>query len=398
MKPRTKTEREAISLSHKLGEIGKRDNARLIRNTYGSCKYEDMYNRCYAVINQSYKGWQVLRYFRIDRHGKREISYSTWEVFQLWNKVGEKQILIARQRAFHYYVDAFLYSSPLEIRHNPEYCASWLHFTDVGISYMYDKSIDGTYKYCDDLIPTNERKQWYRFLSVDKFAETILKQRHDLAEYMLANNITDKAYIQAVRIMFRHNYVPTNEGHTAYNIYFDMLHNMKYIGCDLANPHFVCPDNLMHTHDWALRARQALEAKRNAKAEQEKEIRRIKREMDINERYVKTHSCYLGVHIADELISCHVLQSVDEFYEEGTAMHHCVYANRYYDKPNSLILSARIDDKRIETVEVDLKQYKVVQCYGACDKFTLYHDRIVNLVNSNMDIIKQCINNKQLAV
>jgi hypothetical protein len=83
MKPRNKIEQEVVNLSHKLGEIGKRDNARLIRNTYGSCKFEDMYNRCYAVINQSYKGWQVLRYFRIDRHGKRDISYSTWEVFQL---------------------------------------------------------------------------------------------------------------------------------------------------------------------------------------------------------------------------------------------------------------------------------------------------------------------------
>lgn len=215
--------------SDTLGEIGKRDNARLIRNTYGSCKYEDMYNRCYAVINQSYKGWQVLRYFRIDRHGKRDISYSTWEVFQLWNKVGEKQILIARQRAFHYYVDAFLLSSPMEIRQNPKYCASWLHFTDVGFSYMYDKSVDSTYKYCDNLIPTNERKQWYRFLSVDKFAETILKQR-------------------------------------------------------------------------------------------------------------------------------------------------------------------------IETVEVDLQQMKVVQCYGACDKFTLYHDRIVNLVNNNMATIKQCMTSKQIAI
>lgn len=56
MKPRNKIEQEVVNLSHKLGEIGKRDNARLIRNTYGSCKYEDMYNRCYAVINLSYKG------------------------------------------------------------------------------------------------------------------------------------------------------------------------------------------------------------------------------------------------------------------------------------------------------------------------------------------------------
>ena len=93
MKPRTKIEREVVSFSHKLGEINKRDTAHIIRHTYGSCKYEEMYNRCYVVINQAYKGWQVLRYIRIDRHRNRakEVSYTTWEVFQFWNKVGEKQ-------------------------------------------------------------------------------------------------------------------------------------------------------------------------------------------------------------------------------------------------------------------------------------------------------------------
>lgn len=384
-----------------MGEIGKRDTACLIRNTYGKHAYEDMYNRCYAVINQAYHGRQVLRYFRINRkrNRKREVSYDTWEVFQLWNKVGEKQILIARQRAFHYYVDAFLLSSPMEIRQNPQYSKSWLHFTDVGFSYMYDKSVNGTYKYCDSLIPTNERKQWYRFLSVDKFAETILKQRHELAEYMLTNNILDKEYIQAIRIMFRHNYVPMNEGHTAYNLYFDMLQNMKYIGCDLSNPHFVCPENLLHTHDWAMQAATALRAKNEAAAGRDAELKRIKQEIACDEEYVKAHSCFFGMTISDDLISCHVLQSVQEFYEEGTAMHHCVYANKYYQKPNSLILSARIDNKRIETVEVDLREMKVVQCYGACDKYTLYHDRIVNLINGSMNVIKQYMNNnKQQAV
>lgn len=68
------------------------------------------------------------------------------------------------------------------------------------------------------------------------------------------------------------------------------------------------------------------------------------------------------------------------------------------NKKDSLILSARINDKRIETVEVDLQQMKVIQAYGACDKFTIYHDRIVNLVNSNMNIIKQCMTSKQIAV
>ena len=55
---------------------------------------------------------------------------------------------------------------------------------------------------------------------------------------------------------------------------------------------------------------------------------------------------------------------MDEFYEEGKAMHHCVYTNAYYNDENSLILSARIDGERIETVEVDLQTLKVVQSRG----------------------------------
>ena len=402
MKPRNKTEQEVVNLSHRMGEIGKRDTACLIRNTYGKHAYEDMYNRCYAVINQAYHGWQVLRYFRINRkrNRKREVMYDTWEVFQLWNKVGEKQILMARQRALGWYIDAFILSSPLEIRNNPEITYTSMHFTDVDVEYIHDKSIMGTYKYCDSLIDKSNCKMWYRFLSSDKFAETILKQRPELAQYMMYNNlITDKDCMQAVRIMLRHNYVPIIDGQTAYAAYFDMIKNMKHIGSDLSNPHFVCPENLLHTHDWAMQAATALRDKEEAAADRVAELNRIKQDIASDEEYVKAHSCFFGMTISDDLISCHVLQSVQEFYEEGTAMHHCVYANRYYQKPNSLILSARIEGKRIETVEVDLKQMKVVQCYGACDKFTLYHDRIVNLVNGSMNTIKQYMNNnKQLAV
>lgn len=69
------------------------------------------------------------------------------------------------------------------------------------------------------------------------------------------------------------------------------------------------------------------------------------------------------------------------------------------DLCSDTLFEGLFDNKRIETVEVDLQQMKVVQCYGACDKYTLYHDRIVNLVNGSMNTIKQYMNNnKQLAV
>nr|DAI38096.1 MAG TPA: hypothetical protein [Caudoviricetes sp.] len=216
MKPRNKIEQEVVNLSHKLGEIGKRDNARLIRNTYGSCKYEDMYNRCYAVINQSYKGWQVLRYFRIDRHGKRNISYSTWEVFQFWNKVGEKQILMARQRTLGPYIDTFSYSSQLEIRENPTYVYN--SFVNVSYTYLYNKSVEGAYRYAAEYMDEDKLYRWYRFLSCDKFAETIIKLRPQLAEHMIFNERYNNTYINAVRIAIRHNYNIINPSR-----YFDLI-------------------------------------------------------------------------------------------------------------------------------------------------------------------------------
>jgi hypothetical protein len=69
-------------------------------------------------------------------------------------------------------------------------------------------------------------------------------------------------------------------------------------------------------------------------------------------------------------------------------MHHCVCG--YYNKPNSLILSAKIDGKRIETIEVRLTDYTLIQSRGLQNKSTKYHNRIVKLIEDNMgEIIKR---------
>ena len=58
-------------------------------------------------------------------------------------------------------------------------------------------------------------------------------------------------------------------------------------------------------------------------------------------------------------------------------------------KANSLILSARIDGRIIETIEVDLHTFQVVQCHGKNNKDTAYHERIINLVNANAKKIRE---------
>ena len=87
-----------------------------------------------------------------------------------------------------------------------------------------------------------------------------------------------------------------------------------------------------------------------------------------------------------------VIQSVAEMAEEGKAMHHCVYTMGYYKKDDSLILSAK--DKagnRIETIELSLKTFKVLQSRGIYNSNTESHSEILELVNRNIHLIKSAV-------
>ena len=91
----------------------------------------------------------------------------------------------------------------------------------------------------------------------------------------------------------------------------------------------------------------------------------------------------------DNEIEIKTLDSVDEYYEEGRTQHICVGSSQYYLKAESLVFSARIDGKTVATVEIDLRTLKVVQCHGKYNKDTEYHERIIDLVNSNARLIKE---------
>lgn len=69
---------------------------------------------------------------------------------------------------------------------------------------------------------------------------------------------------------------------------------------------------------------------------------------------------------------------------------HSVFFSIYF-QIHKMTWIMTIGNKRIETVEVDLKKLCVVQIRGVCNQNTEYHDRIVNLVNSNMNLIRQRI-------
>lgn len=225
MKPRTKNEEQIMKLSARLGGICKRDEQKLIRQTYGTCEYNDMYDRAYAVINQAYRGYQVMRYFRITRHRnrKREVSYSLWEVQQIWNKKGSRQTTLSRRRTMSWCIDAFSYSSDLSIR--PQRI-------DIPHDYCYNKSLIDTYRYCEPYMEAALgnllRSEIYKILSKnDPFEETFLKASPALFAYAHRYVRDTEPYMAAYKVAIRHGYVISDV-----SMYVDYISALVYLGKD----------------------------------------------------------------------------------------------------------------------------------------------------------------------
>lgn len=134
--------------------------------------------------------------------------------------------------------------------------------------------------------------------------------------------------------------------------------------------------------------------KRRAQDKLDAEKKRIKM-LEDTKIFNAMKSMFFGISFSDGKLKVRVLESVEEVMQEGDKLHHCVFTNEYYKREDSLILSATVNGKQTETVEVSLKTFEVVQSRGLQNKNTAYHDRIISLVNQNMHLIKERIKPKK---
>lgn len=226
-------------------------------------------------------------------------------------------------------------------------------------------------------------QMFFLMLIQNSFFETLVKakQRELIANFERYSAKIEK-YWRSIRICLRNNYIIDDA-----SIYFDYLELLEYFEKDLRNPKYVCPGNLMGEHDRLVKKREKVEEQR----EFERQLASIVEKDNI---YVEKKGRFLDLEISNGPICIRPLQSVADFYAEARALHHCVYASGYYERDNSLILSARIDDKPVETIEVSLKPLEIVQCRGTNNMPSEYHDDIVNLVKSGIPKIARKLNER----
>lgn len=350
----------------------------------------------YFTILTTCKGFQVCRHFiiekRMQKFGKHIYlcnapEYTINEAVQNWIAPDGSETIMARPcKPIPYVYDAWNFEKPMSIKDR----------TDIHASYNPDKyDINAECVYPNgNILPILRRNGYTRrckSLSACEMMKLVLTDRE--AEILAKNGQFDilawkhykgyrefcMPYAHSIRIANRNKYIVKDAP-----MWFDYLDLLSYFNLDTHNAHYVCPKNLQREHDMLAKRKERVEAQREAE-------RKRKDAAKLEKQYRADKAKYFGICFGDENVVITVIQSVADMAEEGTKMHHCVFSMGYYKRKDSLILTARstADGKRIETIEVSLKTFKVVQSRGVKNCNTPYHDEIINLVNKNINLIKQ---------
>ena len=354
-------------------------------------KYDE---RCYYTIITTMEGYQVCRHFIVEKmmrkvskniHDCQNPYYETHEVVQNWIDEKGKETIVARsvRNAMNWRAGSdWDVNKPMEIkirRKNFYGYDSSSRYDIYGVCvYPWTKVLgkirrngyDGDFH---DICPN----ELFKALLTDRNAEMLIKNKqYDMLRFLI--NRLHLPYASSIKVCNRHKYIIDDA-----SMWIDYMRLLEYFHLDSHNPHYICPSDLKAAHDRLMKKRLKIE-------EEHERIRKMKDMTECESRYISDKSKFFGICFGNKDITISVIQSVHDMYEEGEAMHHCVFTMEYYKNENSLILSAR-DKKgnRIETIEVDIKNYKLVQSKGVCNSISDKHDEIVNLVNANMYLIQK---------
>lgn len=358
----------------------------------------------YSLVMQTRGDWQILRYFFVESFTTAEgykpksqyaINYKNsryhTEVLRMWFNPITKQHFVERLpivmfpawRKIPYRLNEELrvVSATSE---RSEWSKEWMYkeTCPYGTIHPYYRKRgvtmkNSTYLCVDEYMRLADKKPW---------AESLLKMGQiKIANSCLWDNSFIRNYERQVRIAIRHGFDFQN---VLLRDYEDYLRDLKELGMDTTNPKYLAPADFIATH-------QAIHERVQKKREIENERRRREYEIEqaIKQEKVKIgfefrKKVYAGLIIKGHGLTIEPLLTVEQYKEEGHAMHHCV-GGYIASHPNALILSAKMDGKRVETIEVDMVKWVIIQSRAVCNGVSKQHGEIVDLVNGKMAMLKR---------
>lgn len=323
-------------------------------------------------------GMQVVRMFFLSKKMQKQkaVYCYTTEVMQHWiDESGTVTTMSRNVMGLSHYYDQWVLDSPMEVK--PPSDRESLR-SGIGPYRIYPHRC---------ILPIIKRNGFkghfhniatphklFSLLLSDSYAETLFKanQFSMLGYYSNRPQKIENTYWAAIKICIRNGYIIKDA-----TMWTDYLQLLSHFDKDIHSARYICPENLKEAHDRLVKKKREQDRKRQIE-EQRKELE------SQQELYAESKGMFLGLRFWEDEITIRPLQTVEEFMVEGDELKHCVFTNAYYKKTESLVLSARIDNKPIETIEVSLTDMSVVQARGMNNKSTPYHGRIVDLVQRNM--------------
>lgn len=344
--------------------------------------------REYLCVMTVMEGLQVMRFwcFEYYFHVGRQSDYWVHEVErQFINEHGERQGFCLGTRPFSYAYDEWLWYSKITIR-------------SIGKGY-YSHKMDCRFDLPCEMTVIKQTIPMLRRNGLRKSmhgccypagivlgllnkpqVESLWKiGQYHLATYSAENYRLSDEVMASVRICHRNHYRVNDV-----RMWLDHLQTLRSLGLDTHNAKYVCPKNLKKAHN-ELNERLR---RRREKEEEERRAKHYAEQLKTMEKergaYVKRLGDLLTIALKGRNLTVRPLQSVDEFAEEGKAMHHCVFSNGYYKHPDTLILSAK-DGKgnRLATIEYNTKRNDIVQCRAACNAVPKRDAEIRELITSH---------------
>lgn len=347
----------------------------------------------YVSIADNFEGNQVFRTFQLRFRIRSSGSFPQFSFCEIGQEWHDKNGNVATLRKAYHRRERDVWNFKSAFRLSREKVNPFLsHNCYVDSQSIFIKNLDYSYRdiikayynegYDVDNCGTDECNKYYK-LAMSEAGEFLYKCGYkDLFDTLSNGNsyMIDslEKYFYAVKIAHRHKYNFAKD----FSLWIDTLNYIEKCNGDTHNPKFICTADLVEEHNkWY-----ELYIKNREKFEI---IRKMKEAAKHDEEYRKRMERFLDIAFTSSINNYKftVIQSASEMAEEGAAMHHCV--GGYWNRVDSLILSCKdMNGKRVATIEVDLKSFKIVQTRAACNKVPDNLEEINYTINLNMDIIK----------
>ena len=322
------------------------------------------------IVVRTFMGWRMWT------RGQKT-RYSFLEVCQRWIDNEGKATVIALPKGFSsYYCDTWQFGREMTIKYDVDNMAYRVHPYSC---YVYSVTPilmrNGLYDDVHEVAPHYLVEQ---LLTSPRY-ETLWKA----GQYGIIREISSRwvdSHWNTLKCVMRHKYDIADAG-----MWQDYIDACIKLGMDALNPVVVCPTNLQAEHDRVTAEVARREERERAERERRRAIEEAMSEEQKQNSFKKLKGMYFGIVFGNGSISVSVLDSIQAYADEGKAMHHCVFSNKYYGKDDSLILSAKdADGNRLATIELSLNDWCVLQCRGVNNSRPKDYDEICGLVRSNI--------------